>query len=169
MNDLIVLDSGSFTNFNANTKGVELALEAFWPSGIRSRASYSFQDTRDNAVGWDVPDSPNNLLKFNLSVPLLKDKVFAGLEYQYTSNRRSLHNATDPSGQPITVQGEDAGGFGIVNLTLFSQNFVKNLEFSASVYNVLDSRYGDPASRFHTQDLIGQDGRSFRLKLTYRF
>jgi outer membrane receptor for ferrienterochelin and colicins len=51
MNDLIVFDSGSFTNFNAQTKGVELALETFWPSGIRGRASYSFQDTRDNSAG----------------------------------------------------------------------------------------------------------------------
>jgi len=93
----------------------------------------------------------------------LRERLYEHLQ------RLLLHNAPDPSGQPITVQGEDAGGFGIVNLTLFSQNFVKNLEFSASVYNVLDSRYGDPASRFHTQDLIGQDGRSFRLKLTYRF
>jgi iron complex outermembrane receptor protein len=67
------------------------------------------------------------------------------------------------------VQGEDAAGFGVVNLTLFSQKLIKNLEFSASVYNVLDRHYGDPASSFHVQDIIGQDGRSFRLKLTYRF
>jgi iron complex outermembrane receptor protein len=170
MDDLLVFSSGSFTNFAAQTKGVELALEAFWPSGIRARASYSFQDTRDNSAGWDVPDSPNHLLKLNLSVPLVRDKLFASLELQYASNRRSLHNTTDPlSGQPITVQGEEAGGFGVVNLTLFSQNIIKNLEFSASVYNLLDTRYGDPASSFHTQDLIQQDGRSFRLKLTYRF
>jgi iron complex outermembrane receptor protein len=169
MSDLLVFSSGSFTNFNAQTKGVELALETFWPSGIRGRASYSFQDTRDTAAGWDVPDSPNHLLKFNLSVPLIRDKLFAGVEFQYASNRRSLHNITDTFGQPLTVQGEDAAGFGIVNLTLFSQNLVKNLEFSASVYNVLDSRYSDPASSFHTQDIIAQDGRSFRLKLTYRF
>ena len=117
-----------------------------------------------------MPDSPNHLLKLNLSVPLVRDKLFASLELQYASNRRSLHNTTDPlSGQPITVQGEEAGGFGVVNLTLFSQNIIKNLEFSASVYNLLDTRYGDPASSFHTQDLIQQDGRSFRLKLTYRF
>jgi outer membrane receptor for ferrienterochelin and colicins len=170
MDDLIVFNSGSFTNFAAQTKGVELALEAFWANGIRGRASYSFQDTRDNAPNWDVPDSPNHMLKLNLSVPLVRDKLFAGLEFQYTSNRRSLHNITDLiTGQPITVQGEEAGGFGVVNLTLFSQNLIKNLEFSASVYNLLDTRYGDPASSFHTQDLIGQDGRSFRLKLTYRF
>jgi iron complex outermembrane receptor protein len=170
MDDLLVFSSGSFTNFAAQTKGVELALEAFWPSGIRGRASYSFQDTRDNAPNWDVPDSPNHMLKLNLSVPLVKDKLFAGLEFQYTSNRRSLHNTTDLiTGQPITVQGEEAGGFAVVNLTLFSQNIIKNLEFSASVYNLLDTHYGDPASSFHAQDLIQQDGRSFRVKLTYRF
>ena len=166
MDDLLVFSNGSFTNFNADTKGVELALEAFWPSGIRGRASYSFQETRDTAAGWDVPDSPNHLIKFNLSVPVVRDKVFAGVEFQYTSDRRSLYS---PSGQPITLQGQDAGGFGVVNLTLFSQKLIKNLEFSASVYNLLDCRYSDPASSFHAMDLIQQDGRSFRLKLTYRF
>jgi iron complex outermembrane receptor protein len=109
------------------------------------------------------------MLKFDLSVPLVKDKVFAGLEFQYSSNRRSLHNTTNLIGQPLTVQGEDAAGFGIVNLTLLGRKLVKNLEFSASVYNVLDRRYADPASQFHVQDIIEQDGRSFRLKLTYRF
>jgi outer membrane receptor for ferrienterochelin and colicins len=166
MDDLLVFSNGSFTNFNADTKGVELALEAFWPSGIRGRASYSFQDTRNSSVGWDVPDSPNHLIKFNLSVPVVGDKVFVGVEFQYTSDRRSLY--TDFNNQN-TLQGETAGGFGIVNLTLFSQKLIKNLEFSASVYNLLDRRYSDPASSFHAMGLIQQDGRSFRLKLTYRF
>jgi iron complex outermembrane receptor protein len=169
MNDLIVFDSGSFTNFDAETKGLELALEGFWASGIRGRASYSLQDTRNSSVAWETPDSPNHLLKFNLSVPLVRDKLFASLEFQYTSNRRSLHNTTDTGGQPITVQGDDAAGFGIVNFTLFSQNLVKNLDLSASVYNLLDRKYGDPASHFHQQDTIERNGRSFRLKLTYRF
>jgi iron complex outermembrane receptor protein len=169
MNNLLVFSSGSFTNFDADTTGMELALEGFWASGIRGRASYSLQNTRNSTVAWDMPDSPNQMVKFNLSVPLFRDKVFAGVEWLYSSNRRSLHTTTDANGQPLTVQGENAAGFGLVNLTLFSQNLVKNLELSASVYNLLDHRYSDPASSFHTQDLIQQDGRSFRLKLTYRF
>jgi iron complex outermembrane receptor protein len=169
MDHLIVFDSGMYTNLNAQTKGIELALEGSWASGIRGRASYSFQYTRDDTVVWQVPDSPNDMLKFNLSVPLLKDKLFAGAEFQYTSDRLSLHNTTDASGQPITVQGEDAGGYGIVNLTLLSQKLIKNVEFSASLYNILNHRYADPASDFHVQDIIEQDGRSFRVKLTYRF
>jgi iron complex outermembrane receptor protein len=169
MDHLIVFDSGSYTNLNAQTKGIELALEGSWTNGIRSRASYSFQSTRDDTVVWRMPDSPNDMFKFNLSVPLVKDKLFAGAEFQYTSGRLSLHNSTDASGQPITVQGEEAGGYGVVNLTLLSQKLIKNVEASASVYNLLNHRYADPASDFHVQDIIEQDGRSFRVKLTYRF
>ena len=169
MDDLIVFQSGNFTNLNADTKGLELALEGLGPRGIRGRASYSLQETRNTTVAWDMPDSPDHLIKFNLSVPVYKEKIFAGVEFRYASSRNSLHTTTDSSGQPITVQGEDAASYGIVNLTLFSQNLIKNLEFSAGIYNLLDRKYSDPASRYHTQDLIEQDGRSFRLKMTYRF
>jgi len=168
MNHLLVFSSGSFSNFNADTIGTEVALEGSW-AWIRGRASYSYQDTRNSGVGWQMPDSPNNLFKLNLSAPLFKDYIFAGLEFQYTSARLSLHNATDPSGQPITVQGESAGGYGMVNLNVLSRNLIKNLDFSASIYNLLNCHYSDPASDFHVQDLISQDGRTFRLKLTYRY
>lgn len=33
----------------------------------------------------------------------------------------------------------------------------------------LDYTYGDPGAEEHRQDTIQQDGRTFRLKLTYRF
>jgi iron complex outermembrane receptor protein len=168
MEHLIVFDDGSYTNFNAKTKGAELALEGAAPDGLRGRASYSFQNTKDDTVAWQMPDSPHQMLKCNLSLPLIKDKLFAGVEFQYTSDRLSLQNTT-ASGEPITVQGENAGGYGIINLTLFSRNLIKNVEFSASLYNLLDHHYADPASNFHVQDTIEQDGRTFRVKLTYRF
>ncbi len=169
MEHLIVFDSGSYTNFNAHSKGTELALEGSWAGGIRTRASYSFQFTRNDTVDWQVPDSPSHMVKLNLSAPLVKDKLFAGMEFQYTSQRLSLHNATDAAGEPITVQGQEAGGFAVVNFTLFSRNLIKNVEFSGTVYNLLNRRYEDPASNFHVQDVLQQDGRSFRVKLTYRF
>jgi iron complex outermembrane receptor protein len=169
MRHLIVFDNGNYTNLNAQTKGVELALDSSWAGGIRGRASYSYEYTQNDTVPWQLPDSPNHMFKFDLSVPLVKDKLFVGAEYQFTSDRLSLHNATDASGQLVTVQGEAAGGFGVVNLTLFSQNIIKNLEFSASVYDLLNTQYWDPASDFHVEDVIEQNGRSFRVKVTYRF
>jgi iron complex outermembrane receptor protein len=169
MHDLIVFDSGNYTNFNANTKGVEVALESHWTNGIRCRASYSFQYTKDYTVVWPMPDSPSHLVKFDVSAPVIPDRLFAGLEFQYTSSRDSLDTVTGPGGQPITIQGEQAGGFAVVNFTLFSQDLLKNLDVSASIYNLLDCHYVDPASQFHVEDVIPQDGRSFRLNVTYRF
>jgi iron complex outermembrane receptor protein len=169
MKDLIVFKSGTFTNFNAAAKGMELALEGTWAGGWMGRASYTLQQTENRSGGLPLPDSPEHLLKFNLSVPIYQEKIFAGLEVLYTSSRHSLHSTTDVNGQPLTVAGETAPGFPVVNFTLFSRELAKNLEISASIYNVFNEHYSDPASHFHVQDLIAQDGRSFRLKLTYRF
>lgn len=164
MQDLIVLQSGNYTNLNANTTGMELALEGNWDNGIRGRASYSLQQTED-ASGQNLRDSPEQLVKLNLSVPVYQQKVFAALEFQYISSRRTFF--TTPAGD--TVPGANAAGYGIVNFTIFSHDLIKNLEFSGSVYNLFDTNYGDPSSRFHQQAIINQDGRSFRLKLTYHF
>jgi iron complex outermembrane receptor protein len=169
MHNLIVFQSGNYTNLDANTKGMELALDGIWPNGVRGRVSYSLQYTKDETLPWSLPDSPNSMVKLNVSVPVITDKLFAGLEFQYTSSRDSLNTITTPGGQPMTVQGEEAGGFAVVNFTLFSKNLLKNLDVSASIYNLLNQQYADPASQFHVLDLIQQDGRTFRVNMTYRF
>jgi outer membrane receptor for ferrienterochelin and colicins len=165
MDNLIALQNGIYENFDVESKGLELALEANLPYGIRGRGSYTLEKAESLSSGTSLPDSPQHLFKLNLSVPIVQEKIFASLEYQYTSSRHSVF--TTSSGD--TVPGSDAGGFGIVNVTIFSQNIVKNLELSAGIYNLFDRKYSDPASRFHLQDLIEQDGRSFRVKVTYRF
>jgi outer membrane receptor protein involved in Fe transport len=165
---LIVFDSGIFTNLDVDAGGVELAVEGHWTNGPNCRLSYTLQGTRDRTSNLELPDSPDNLVKLNVSVPLVPEKLFAGLEVQYTSQRHSWQYLTTAN-PPIPVQGSDVGGFAVVNFTLFSQNLVKNLDVSASIYNLFDTRYSDPASQFHTQEAIPQDGRAFRFKLTYRF
>jgi iron complex outermembrane receptor protein len=67
------------------------------------------------------------------------------------------------------VNDNTAGGFLIANITLFSHNILKDLEFSASVYNLFDKKYGDPLGPEQIMDMVEQDGRTFRLKLTYSF
>jgi len=157
IDDLITFQGGFYQNLNnAEAKGLELALDGFWASGVRGRVSYTLQETKDSSTGRVLSDSPRHLGKFNLSVPLLKDKIFAGAEFLYASSRN-------------TEAGTVAGGYGMVNLTLFSQNLIQGLEISGGVYNLLDRRYDDPATPFHRQDVIPQDGRAFRVKLTYRF
>lgn len=165
MHDLIALYNGNYINFDADAAGIETALEGTWPNGVRGRLSYSFQHTENRSQNETLPDSPAHLAKLNFSVPLYEQKVFAGLEVLYTSSRASLYTTT--TGE--TLPGEEVPQFGVVNLTLFSQNILKNLQASASLYNLLNERYADPATRFHLQDEIPQDGRTFRVKLTYKF
>lgn len=165
MDDLIVFQSGSFANLDAESQGTEVSLEGNWASGIRGRASYTFQHVENEFTGNGFTDSPLHMFKFNLSVPLVKEKLFASLEYQYMTSRETVF--TSASG--ATIAGVDTDGFGILNFTLFSQNLLKNLEASASVYNLLGESYADPSTRFHLQDQLPRDGRSFRIKLSYRF
>jgi iron complex outermembrane receptor protein len=165
MDDLIFFRNGAYGNVDAQSRGTEVALEGNGIGGILGRASYTFQDVENEATGEGFADSPAHLFKLNLSVPLLKEKIFASLEYQYMTSRETVF--TDSVGN--TLAGADTDGFGVLNFTLFSQNLLPNLEASASVYNLLDQSYADPSARFHLQDQLPRDGRTFMLKLTYRY
>jgi len=163
MDDVIRQNSlGFFANVDhAEARGMEAELEARWPELI-GRISYTFQAAKDRITDKVLTDSPRHLFKLNLSVPVIKEKLFAGFDFQYVSARTTLRTLAFPDGL-------EAARYSVVNFTLFSRNLVKGLEISARVYNLLDEQYGDPSTPFHVQDVIPRDGRSFRVKLTYRF
>ncbi|WP_296225588.1 TonB-dependent receptor plug domain-containing protein [Ralstonia sp. UBA689] len=137
------------------TRGTELGYEQNWPGGTRLRTSYSFQHSEDADSDQTLSNSPRHMLKLNVSTPVWRDDCRAGVEAQYISNR-------------LTTSGS-VGGYWIANLTLLAARLVPNLEMSASVYNLFDRRYADPAGPEVPQTSIVQDGRTFRLKLTYTF
>lgn len=165
MNDLIVFENGNFGNVNVETKGLEFALEGNWASGLRGRVSYTLQQARDISENENLPDAPDNLIKFNLTAPLIKEKLFASLEIQYTSQRNTIYTTSTGS----TLPGLAVDGYSTVNFTLFSQNLIKNMDVSASIYNLFDEQHADPATTAHLQSQIPQNGRSLRFKLSYRF
>ena len=71
----------------------------------------------------------------------------------------------------LIMQSLDSGPvspFTVVNGTLLSRNFGNRFDLSASVYNLLDKKYFDPPSAENLQLPIQQDGRSFRVKLTWQ-
>ena len=140
----------------ADSKGVELELEHKSTAGLLARISYCLQRAEDSDTGQELSNSPRNLAKLNLIVPVYRDKLFAGTEVLYT----------DSVG---TLAGNRADAFTTVNLTLFSCRFVKGLEASASVYNLFDTHYGYPGAADLIQDVVPARGRDFRVKLTYRF
>lgn len=155
------LDPNDNLNFFDNlqeveVRGFELELEGRWARGLRGRVSYTFAEARDTTTDQILDNSPRHVGKANVAIPLWREKIYAGLELQAMSSRS-------------TVQGNKVGAFCVANATLFSHELVKGLDISASVYNVFDYRYSDPVSSDFVQDAIRQDGRTFRVQLTYKF
>jgi outer membrane receptor for ferrienterochelin and colicins len=124
------------------------------PGGLEGAASYSFQETKDGVTDQFLSNSPRNLVKLNLSQPLLKRRLSVSLDAQYRSRIQ-------------TSSGTSVSPFSIVNFTLLGHKIGKHVDVSASVYNLLDKRYFDPASGDTLQQVIEQDGRNFRLKMTW--
>jgi outer membrane receptor for ferrienterochelin and colicin len=63
----------------------------------------------------------------------------------------------------------DTGGYIIANTTLLSKELVRDLEVSASVYNMFNKKFSGPVGQYFNQKSIQQDGRSWKIKMTYRF
>lgn len=164
--DLITLtrdpSSGAlgFTNDErAEVNGSELEIEKLWSGGVRVRASVTWQraiDAEGSDDGARLTNSPLWLAKLNLIAPLWHDAAQLGLESQYVGRR-------------LTPAGGEVGGFTIFNVTLLSSRIAHGLEVSGSIYNLFNKRYADPASEEHVQSFIVQDGRTYRLSLSYRF
>jgi len=145
-----------YTNSTAaQTKGIELEVGAKWARRLEAAISHSLQDSRNVVTGNVLTNSPKQLTKVNLSFPLMEKKLFAGIDAQYTSKRR-------------TIAQTELGGFFLMNLTFFTRKLTENADVSASLYNLFDKRFGDSGGLEHVQTSIPQDGRSFRVKLSYR-
>lgn len=163
IDDLIVLDTDPADGLlvldnrdNAKVKGAELELQGHWQSGWRGGLSYTYQDAENRSDGSRLVNYPSHMVKLNLIAPLIEEKLTAGLEWQYESSRKTLAD-------------ERSDDIYLTNLTLSSQNVVPGLTLSASVYNLFDEHYNHVGSEEHTQDLLEQDGRTFRVKLQYAF
>ena len=162
VDDMITQIPYNLQNYNfalvngAEAKGIgaETEFEARFSHGILARASYALQ--RSTQGGVELSNSPRHTVKTGLVLPVWPERIFSGLEVQYTSAAR-------------TLQGGKARQFVILNWNLFARDLLPGLEASAGVYNLLNEHYGYPGAVDHAQQVIAQDGRSFRVKLTYHF
>jgi len=145
----------SFTNFqNVAGTGFETELDAKLAAGIELGASYAYAPGKDEDTHQELTNSAHNLSKLKIAVPVYRNRMSIGLDAQYTGPRH-------------TVAGSSAAGYPMFNLTLLSRNVSRHMDLSASCYNLLDRKYWDPALPDYPMDKIQQDGRSFRVKLTW--
>jgi iron complex outermembrane receptor protein len=140
----------------ATSTGGEIELDATWAKGWKGKASYTYADARDSSTSQRLSDSPKHVGKLALSAPVWHDKVSANLEVLALSDRE-------------TIQGNNLPPYWVANFNLFSHDIIKNLEFSAGVYNLFDRKYQDPVGSDFPQASVQQNGRSFRAKISYKF
>ncbi len=159
-------EASGFTQYQAGppvkARGVELSADQAWNNGARLRGSVSFQNVSSEggsgggAIGGMLINSPKLLGKLNLSAPLPVAGLRLGYELQYDSKR-------------LSIDGTELGDFALSNLVLGTDKLAKGLDLSFGIYNLFDKRYAHPASEINWQNALEQDGRSVRLKLSYRF
>jgi outer membrane receptor protein involved in Fe transport len=136
-------------------RGLELELDGKWSHGLQGRISYTFQESQNHQTGSALRNSPKHLGQMNFGMPLIGERIFAGVDTLYMAKRK-------------TGSDNYTSGSFVSNFTISSGKLIRGFEISASVYNLFNEKYGDPGSEEHVQDIIQQDGRSLRFKLSYR-
>ncbi len=160
MDDLITQESTGnglfiFRNVqNVQSDGIELELKGRLAHGLEGDASYSFQEAKDRDTNQFLNNSPRDLGKLDLIQPLLRRTLFASVNAQYRSGM-------------TTFTGGSVSPFSIVNFDLFGRRIGRHLDLSASLYNLLDKTSYDPPSTAVPEAAIQQDGRTFRVKMTW--
>ncbi len=134
--------------------GAGVECEKRFGSALTGRLAYSYTKPEDAATDRILAASPRHLAKLNISAPLKRDRLFASLEAQYQSSRQ-------------TLGGNKVSGFPLLNFTLLGRTLARHVDLSASVYNFLDRKYYDPVSTELPEDSVRQNGRSFRVKVTW--
>lgn len=147
----------SFTNVDeVEAKGVEFEMETRLRNGLEARLAYTLQRATDEVTRQPLTNSPTHLAKFNFAAAVFTQRLSANLDLQYLSKRR-------------TLDGTNLDALWLANLTFLSKRVTNGMDFSFSLYNLFNRRYGDPGSEEHALNSIQQDGRNFRMKVTYRF
>jgi iron complex outermembrane receptor protein len=149
------VDTIPFENVpGASASGLELEVEGVWRA-YQGLASYSYERARNEIDRSELTNSPRHLLRARFTGPVIPRRLFVGVETLYTGDRQTLQQTTANGALigNVTLSSADIGPFGL----------------SLTVGNLLDRRYGDPGAVEHVQDVIPQDGRTARVKLSWRF
>jgi outer membrane receptor for ferrienterochelin and colicins len=138
------------------SRGIELGLRVNRGHGTTGEITYALQKTRDPETGIELTNSPRHMAKLELLAPLNVHNITAGVDAQYISGRQ-------------TNAGNFAPGQVITNLSLLAPLSFGRFDLSATIYNLFAVDYGIPGSDVTVQNIIPQDGRSFRVRSTLHY
>ena len=147
--------SGNIGELTVN--GVEMELESRFRDGSRVSLNYTYQYPINELTGERALDVP--LHKANAAFNYRHSQYFNG--YLGLLYRSSLSRAENDS-------RSDVPGFITLDLAVTLQNYIENLEVTASVYNLSDEEYFDPSPAGVMESDYPKPGRNFMLEASYK-
>ena len=158
--DLIVLgvldeDAGNFAFANQGgmtAKGLEFEAEVRTGRGIQAVGSAVFQRSVDEA-GAPTVNWARQVAETRASGPLPWDASTWAAEVHHVGTRPTLLGTSVPS-------------YTLAHVAVITR-LSNRLSLQASVRNIFNRRYFDPASAEHLQDAIEQNGRTFRMGIRW--
>lgn len=155
---LVSDDEGVLSYVNSGrvgARGLEIEGEVR-REGVHWLASYAWQRARDRDTDEELTNSPRHLVKARMNVlGLTTEGAALGVEVQAMSRR-------------ITVSRASVPGHLVANVN-YSHPINRLLAVTATLRNIFDVEYLDPASEEHRQDGIPQDKRTFYLGLRWNW
>lgn len=136
--------------------GLELEMRASYDKDTYAVLNYTFQSPHSTISG-RVPDVPAHKGSAIVNI---------GLSEHFNFNAQLFLKGSTPRAKGDNR--DEVPGYGLVNTSLIARNFLKGLELRASVYNLLDKEYRDPAPQDTLPDDFPRPGRSFFIELHYQ-
>jgi iron complex outermembrane receptor protein len=135
-------------------RGLEVEAEVR-TGGSQLVGSYALQRTRNRETDEELTNSPRHLGKIRLAVPGPVAGATIAVEVQTMSQR-------------LTVARSLVGGHALANVN-YVHPINSRLAFTATVRNLFEAKYADPASAEHRQETIPQDGRTGYIGLRWNW
>lgn len=144
---------------SAGVYGMEAEIERRLGPDTRFRVAYSWQQARDAVTRETLANSPRHLLKAHWS------SAIGGADAAPWARGRYGVEAIAIGARSTLASRLPAHA--VANLTYTTR--LAGTDVALGVYNLFDKRFADPASFEIRGDSMAQDGRTWRLKLTYAF
>ena len=156
ISDSSTLTTVSFVNSGeVHAKGVEFEAQMRIRGESRALVSHAVQRAAEQDTGTELANSPRHVTKTRVSLAGPTRGSFISAEGEYWSRRK-------------TVLGTNVAGSGVIHLT-WTQPLGRDAELFATVRNLFDVEYADPASDQHRQETLPQNGRTARIGVRWTF
>jgi outer membrane receptor for ferrienterochelin and colicins len=139
---------------HVRARGLELEAQMRLSGGVQGVMSYALQRVRDLETGETLVNSPGQMAKLRVSVPVPSKRWFASVEVLALGSRR-------------TLAGANLRPAATANLTMIAP-IGPTFELFGGARNLFNVQYADPASDSHRQDVIPQNGRTLRVGLRWK-